>query len=246
MIETAFLVARECAELLLVVWSLHACLVGARRTDLLVHLRTGTAVGVVAGLALVAVLVLGNLSPRADALLAIVLGLGVLFMAGAMLSSRTTIDGHVAGWFHDALDGRASPAMVFGFAALAAWRESAEVGVFIYASAPHLSALDIAGGVILGLALMLTVALAFRTLGARVPLLALYHLSSLLLCLIAIQLTLEGLGGLLASYPSLAGSWVARLLSPEGEAFGWLCALLMLGPLLVVARRWWTQAAPKA
>lgn len=241
MIETAFLVLRECAELMLVIWAAQTCLVGVQRQDLRKYLWAGTAAGVALGLGLVAVLALRQWGVRTEAVMNIALGLGVLFMACAMLSSRADIEGHVAGWFHDALDQPAAPALVAGFAALAAVREAAEVGVFLHAAVPHQGVAGVWAGAALGLAAAGMVALAFRTLHARVPLLALFQLSSLLLCLIAIQLTLESVGRLLASYPALADSPLAALLSPEGKAFGYLCALLMVPPALAVIRRWWGQ-----
>jgi hypothetical protein len=124
-------------------------------------------------------------------------------------------------------------------------REAAEVGVFLHAAVPHQGVGAVWAGALLGLAAAAMVALAFRTLHARVPLLALFQLSSLLLCGIAIRLTLESVGRLLASYPALAGSPLAALLSPEGKAFGYLCALLMVPPALAVIRRWWGQTGDR-
>lgn len=243
MIEAAFLVLRECAELMLIAWTVRACLIRVQRRELVRHLHIGLAVGALLGALMVHLLTTRNWSARADAVLSIALGLAVLSMASAMLSSRLAIDSHVGKWLQDAIDAPSGYAFVALFSALAALRETVETGIFLHAVTAEHGWRDAVGGAVLGLVAALMVALAFRTLQARVPLLAIFRLSSLLLCLIAIQLTLEGLGGLLATWPRLEGLGLVDVLTPGHSAYGYLCALLMLGPVTVVIRRWWGESA---
>ncbi|MFT3717601.1 FTR1 family protein [Pseudorhodoferax sp.] len=250
MLEPAFLVLRECAELMLIAWTARACLVRARRHDLLPWLRGGTAAGVVLGAALAVALAAFSWSTRTQAVLSVALGLSVLGMASAMLSSRLSIDHHVGRWLQDAIDSPAAPAIVAVFLALAALRETLEIGIFLHAAAAAESLPRLAAGAVLGLAAAALVALAFRSIASRVPLLALFRLSSLLLCLLAIQLALGGLGQLLAALPQgdTPGlpARLAGLLEPGQRAYGYLCALAMVGPVVVAARRWWGESAARA
>lgn len=241
MIPSAFLVLRECAELMLIVWAMRTCLTSTQRRDLLRQLHAGVAAGLALGALSIVMFVQRDWGVRADAALSIVVGLGVLFMACAVFSSSTDIGAYVAGWLHGALERPGGSALVAGFAAMASWREAVELGVFLHASALRQGALDVWAGVALGLATALLAARAFHFLQARVSLSVLFRLSSLLLCLIAIQLALEGLGRLLVSFAGPGASVAEEILAPDGKAFAYLCALLMVVPVVIVIRRWWRQ-----
>ncbi|WP_326541878.1 FTR1 family protein [Pseudorhodoferax sp.] len=248
MLEAAFLVLRECAELLLIAWAAQACLVRARREELVPHLRHGIAAGAALGIGLVVWIVQHPWSPRAEALLSMLLGASVLFMATAMLSSKVSIRDHVGRWLLAAIDARSAPWIVAAFLGLAALRETVEIGLFLHAAEategwPRLVAGALAGGAATALA-----ALAFRTLQSRIPLLAVYRLSSLLLCLLAIELTLGGLGQFLATFPALQQPGLGAmvdLLTPEHTGFRYLCIALMVVPGTMVFKRWWTESTPE-
>lgn len=246
MLEAAFLVLRECAELLLVAWAAQACLVRAQRQDLVRHLRQGIVAGVAIGMLLVAWIVRHPFSPRAEALLSMALGASVLFMATAMLSSRAAIHDHVGRWLLAAIASRSAPWIVAAFVGLAALRETVEIGLFLYAAEGSEGWQRLLAGALIGAAATALAASAFRTLQSRMPLLAVYRLSSLLLCLLAIELLLGGLGQFLASFPAptLPGLDAAvDLLTPEHTGFRYLCFALVLVPGAMALRRWWTEAA---
>ena len=246
MVEAAFLVLRECAELLLIAWAAQACLIRARREELVPRLRQGIVAGVVLGIVLVAWIVRHPWTPRAEAVLSMALGASVLFMATAMLSSKVAIRDHVGHWLLAAIEGRSAPLVVAAFVGLAALRETLEIGLFLHAAEGTEGWPLLATGALLGVAATMLAAMAFRTLQSRIPLLAVYRLSSLLLCLLAMELMLGGLGQFLATFPPplLPGfGAMVDLLTPEHAGFRYLCSGLMLLPVAVVLRSWWTEAS---
>ncbi|MGC3985685.1 MAG: hypothetical protein QM777_13730 [Pseudorhodoferax sp.] len=245
MVEAAFLVLRECAELLLIAWAAQACLIRAHREELVPRLRQGIVAGVALGMLLVAWIVRHPWTPRAEAVLSMLLGASVLFMATAMLSSKVAIRDHVGRWLLAAIEARSAPLIVAAFVGLAALRETLEIGLFLYAAEGAEGWPMLAAGALLGGAAAALAAMAFRTLQSRIPLLAVYRLSSLLLCLLAIELTLGGLGQFLATFPHppLPGfGAMVDLLTPEHTGFRYLCLGLMLVPAAMVLRSWWTEA----
>lgn len=242
--EASFVVLREAAELIFIALSARAYLLRIDRADLLTPLARGVAGGALAASALVLMLSLTDCDDHVEAALSIGLGLSVLFMAIAMLSSRTAIDHHVRGRLEDYLDGPAGVSTVLAFGAFASFREFFEAGLFLQTITNDHGWMEAVGGIALGGMATGLMVLAYRSLQSRFSLYALFRLSTLVLSLIAIQLTLEGLGMLFSLYTKDTSDFLQTLattLTPGSAAYGYICAALMAGPLYLVVRHWWRE-----
>jgi high-affinity iron transporter len=246
--ESAFLVLREAAELIFIALSACAYLRRIGRGDLLSHLTHGWVGGGVVAAAVVVLLSLNECDDRVEAALSIGLGLSVLFMAIAMLSSRNAIDEHVRGRMEDYLEGRAGVRTVVALGAFASFRETFETGVFLHAFIVENGLGPALAGTALGVALTGLMAVSYRSLQSRISLFALFRISTLVLSLIAIQLILEGIGALMIIYargPSDTLQLAAESLTPGQPSYFYVCLALMLGPLYLVVRHWWHETSAR-
>lgn len=251
MFEVFLLTLRELAELLLIVDALNSYLHRSGRAELNTHVIRGTLAGVALGvtLTLVLVAVAAPLDPRVQALITIAFALGVLALASGMFSSARVIRSRLHASLDMWIESSHAPLAVMGLAAFMALRETLEVTLFVHAMGHGQDPGQAIYGVMLGTAGAGLLALAYRSIQARIGLLAAFRLSAMVLSLLVIQLLLKGMGALLSSYATVSGSagWVT-LLTPfleGGEWHGWACLSLMLFPATLMARQWWfeTEAA---
>lgn len=248
MLESAFVVLREAVELLLIV---AAALKYARHIGrpLGRSIYIGTFAGMSAAVIALLVMVEKPLSELAEAGLSIGLGLMVLSFAISMLSSSPDIERHVRDRLQDFLEGKAGPLLIAGFCAVAGFREIMETGIFVRSIVTEIGVHDAAEGVLLGSVMVGVTCVAYRSLSSRLSLLAVYRISTLLLCLISIQLLVDGAGKLLRlgnveRAQSFEGLLIA--LTPGTSAYGYLCASLMIIPIILVGRRWWRTSSARA
>lgn len=246
MLESAFVVLREAAELLLIVVAIHTFLHRASRPDAVGAMWIGLALGLVAGLALVVAVVFQAWGPRGNAVLSIAMGAAVMAMAIVMLSSRTAIDAHVSNLMEQALEGSGTRWLVGGVAAFSAFRETAETGVFLLSAVQTHGAQSSLVGAAIGLGLVTAAVLVVRERRPRLPLMLIYRVSTLLLCLLSIQLVLDGVAVLLNGPATETGApgWAA--LEAGTREYYTLCAALMVLPFFLVARRWWREVGSTA
>lgn len=240
-LESAFVVLREAAELLLIVVAIHTFLHRASRADAVGAMWIGLTLGVVAGLALVVAVVFQAWGERGNAVLSIAMGVAVMAMAIVMLSSRTAIDAHVSNLLEQALEGSGTRWLVGGVAAFSAFRETAETGVFLLSAIQTHGVTSSMSGAVLGMGVAVAAVLVYRERRPRLPLMLIYRVSTLLLCLLSIQLVLDGIAALVNSPSIAAGGLAWAALQAGTREYYTLCAALMVLPLFLVTRRWWRE-----
>ncbi len=250
MFESLFIVLRECAELLLIVVTMRAYLQRRARADLLPWLYASLVAGFSLGLLSVVFLIQHGSKGYLTAILSLLLGLSVLFFATAILSSQSAIDRHVRDHLADHAERPTGIVTICAFAAFAAFRESLELGVFLRsASADHGFAAALQGTLI-GVAMVAASMLVLRTVRTHWAFSTLFRISTLLLCLLAIQLTLEGLSALLILLPAVpditSDDALAWLLTPGSAGYAYLCAALMIWPFTRVFKSWWAESSRRS
>ncbi len=244
----AFIVTlREAAELLLIAEALRAYLQHEGQQRAMPRLYVGLVTGVLLGSCLALWLSSLPWDPRVSAVATIVLGLFIMTLASGMLATARAIHSRIqirlAAWTERA----ALPAVVFSFAAIAAFRESMEVVFLLQSMVSDTDHMAIGAGLALGLTAAAALASAYRKVRARIDILILFQASSLLLSLLAIELLLGGVGRLLApAQEDVPLGAVAQAMSPfleGGRWYGWVCGALMLLPASILARAWWHGSA---
>lgn len=234
---------RELAELMLIVGALGACLFQTRRLRLMPYIAWGLVLGLVPAAALAVVLMDAAFDGVVEAALSTVMGFGVLLVAMSMAASAGSIKSRVQILIEGWLERRGAPAIIVGFIALAAFRESLEVAVFMRSISARSGVAEALAGMLLGMVAAGLLVPIWKWLRIRSGLLVLFRASALLLSLLSIQMMLHGISDLLRLQATARGgdAWPAAI-DPflEGGALHfWLCAALMLVPLLHMVRGWW-------
>lgn len=245
MFDAFAITLREVAELILIVGSLAAYLRQAGRGDLIACIGWGLAIGLVPASALAAVLIDAEFGSGVEAALAAAMATGVLLMAVGMGASAGKIRGRVQLFFDAWLERPAAPAAVIVFVALASFRESLEIAVFARSIHAREGTADALAGVIFGAAAASLLLPAWRWLRVRSGMLMVFRASALLLSLLSIQLLLHGVSELLRA-PMFTSSGfdlvaIAEPFLEGGSRYGWVCAVLMLLPVSLLARGWWLR-----
>lgn len=234
---------RELAELMLIVGALGACLFQTRRLRLMPYIAWGLVLGLVPAAALAVVLMDAAFDGVVEAALSTVMGFGVLLVAMSMAASAGSIKSRVQILIEGWLERRSAPAIIVGFIALAAFRESLEVAVFMRSISARSGVAEALAGMLLGMVAAGLLVPIWKWLRIRSGLLVLFRASALLLSLLSIQMMLHGISDLLRLQATArdGDAWPAAI-DPflEGGALHfWLCAALMLVPLLHMVRGWW-------
>ncbi|RQO61597.1 hypothetical protein DBV14_04635 [Variovorax sp. KBW07] len=234
---------RELAELMLIVGSLGACLFQARRLRLVPYIAWGLVLGLVPAAGLAVILMDATFDGVVEAALSAVMGLGVLLVAMSMAASAGSIRSRVQLFLESWLERRGAAAVVVGFVALAAFRESLEVAVFMRSISARSGAADAVIGMLFGMVAAGLLVPIWKWLRIRSGLLALFRISALLLSLLSIQMLLHGVSKLLRLHGTAAsGAPLSSAIEPfleGGSQYFWVCAALMLVPLLHMVRGWW-------
>lgn len=241
MLDAAFIVLRELCELFLIVLALARCTAEQQQNNLLRFAGAGLIVGLLAAAAGIGFVSRDFTPPYFKAGVTIFIGLVSLALALSILFSRDSIQSHVDSVLSHLLSSPASRLYVAVFCAVAAARESFEVGIFFLSSsaAPD----DLATGAALGASLAVLIMLGCRSLAHHGRLMALYRWSTLLLCFLSVKLILGGVAELFALLVSPGDASAARhpvigAIGTNGVAF-----LFTLWPALIYLRRWWREAA---
>lgn len=245
MAESIFVVLRETGELLLIALAIHTFLGRTGRLHLLPAMRLGFLAGFVVATPVAAFIALRDWSPLVDGLFSSALGLATLTMAIAMLSSREAISHHARSWITAAGSGPTAGALATAlFAGFAVVRETLEVGVFLRSIAQSHGWADTVLGALLGLVGSAVFLLVYRSVSSRFSLHLLFRLSTLLLCLLAVQLIVEGVSTLVtvAVADPAAVAFIEGLLTPGTTAYWLVCALLSALPVVVLVRTWWHES----
>ncbi|MFM9925569.1 hypothetical protein VLK31_21450 [Variovorax sp. H27-G14] len=237
---------REFAELVLIVGSLGAYLHKKGRRELFACIGWGLVLGLMLASALALVLIDASFGSAAEAALAAAMGCGMLVMAIGMGASAGNIRGRVQLFFDAWLERPGAGIAVIAFVALASFRESLEVAVFARAIHVRVGVSDTLTGMALGVAAAGLLWPAWRWLHMRAGLLMVFRLSALVLSLLSIQLLLHGVAQLLQT-PMFASAGPGLVAAVEpflagGPRYGFLCAALMLGPVVLLMRGWWRRA----
>ena len=246
MFESLFVVLRECAELLLIVVTMRGFLQHRAQGHFMRWLYLSLVAGAAGGALLVVLLVQYSSNGYLAAMLSLVLGLSVLIFAVAMLSSQPAINRHVRDHLADYVDQPMGAVAICAFAAVAAFRESFELGIFLRSAAMDNGFAAALQGALIGVAMVAAGLLLLRAIQAHWVFSLIFRLSTLLLCLLAIQLTLEGANGLLTmlstAHDPEADHALAWLLTPGQTSYAYLCAALMVWPLSRVLKSWRTES----
>lgn len=237
---------RELAELMLIVLSLGACLVHARRARLLPYIAWGLVLGLVPAAAIAVLLMDAAFDGMVEAALSTVMGLGVLLVAMRMAASEGHIRSRVQLALEAWLDRPGAAAVVVAFVALAAFRESLEVAVFMRSISARSGTVDALVGMMFGMVAAGLLVPIWKWLRIRSGLLMVFRASALLLSLLSIQMLLHGISELhrLQSASGRELPWAAAIepFLEGGAQYFWLCGALMVIPLLHMVRGWWAGA----
>lgn len=242
MLNAAFVVLRELAELLLIALAILGCVNGDQRRRLGWLVPGGMLTGMVLGCAVAALLRGGALDPRLEAVLAIVLGGATLWMALTILFSSHSVRDYVQTVIEDLPGGdlgRASTAMLSAFCVFAGFRESMEVWLFLEQAAQANAPLDLAVGAALGTAILLLLLAAFRPMLSRVRWLLIYRLSTVGLCFVSVKLLLGGIADLMAE----AGQMPLQAHAVDALRASATALIATALPTLWLARRWWRETS---
>lgn len=143
---------RELAELMLITGSLCAYLHQARRSDLVVYVGWGIGLGLAPAAGLAVLLMDSEMDRSVEATLATLMVIGVLIMATSMVGSAGSIRGRVQLFLDAWLERPGASIVVVAFVALASFRESFEVAVFMRSIGMRAGSLDALLGLVLGIA----------------------------------------------------------------------------------------------
>jgi hypothetical protein len=240
MLNAAFVVLHELAELLLILLAVLGCASPSGRPSLRWVVSGSMLAGVVLGGTVAAVLEGRALDVRFEAVLSIALGAATLWMALNIVFSGHSVREYVETMVEDlptGLAGGASLAMLASFCAFAGFRESMEVWIFLKHAAQNHEPADLAMGAAIGAAILLLVLAALRPRLQQARWLVLYRLSTLGLCFVAVHLLLDDLAGLMAAQTWLQ-SHAADMLRASATAL-----LATSVPAMVLARRWWRESS---
>jgi len=245
MFNALFVTLRELAELLIIAQAATGYLRAAGRGDLARRIPRTMGMGVLAGVALSAWASVHPWDPRVSASISILFAVAVLFLTSGMLSSaqiiRSRMQLAVDAWME-----RHSAALWVGlFGAIVGLRETVELAFFLHQAHDQAGAQDTVLGFALGLVATGLLVAAYRPMRARVDMLSVFRLSTLLMALLSIQLVLRGCAELLTASVAEDSPLLHRL-APflEGGAwYGWVCATLMVVPLVAMAREWWSESS---
>jgi high-affinity iron transporter len=237
---------RELAELMLIVVSLAACLVHAHRPRLVPYIAWGLVLGLVPAAALAVMLMDAAVNGTVEAAVSTLTGLGVLLVAMRMASSEGRIRSRVQLVLETWLDRPGAAAVVVAFVALAAFRESLEVAVFMRSISARSGTFDALAGMAFGVAAAGLLLPIWKWLRIRSGLLMVFRASALLLSLLSIQMLLHGISELhrlqAAAGRELPWATAVEPFLEGGSQYAWLCAALMTIPLLQMVRGWWAGA----
>lgn len=244
MLEVFLVTLRESVEVMLLLVAVAMYLPRADRAALFRCLLAGTLAGLAAGAGLAAVLARG-FSPFVDAVLTLLFGCFLAWMAAGMLSSK----GRIARWARFSVELWAErlgwPLAVTILSAVLACREAFEVGFFAQHHAETIGAPAAAAAVVAGIVAALLLPLAGSVLGLQAHLGLAFRISALVLSYFALSMMVEGLLDV-----AMLSGWLGDGLPVHGEATGsrsgqgLLVALLMILPLYAIVRDWWVEAAP--
>lgn len=246
MLNVFALTLRELAELLLIAETLNLCLRQNGRQELFRWVVAGGAAGMLlAGLLATRWTGRGGLGEGTTAAVTVVVALLVMALTTGMLSSVTLLRQRVERFVESRLDGSGVPWAIPAFAAAVSFREFAEIAVFINALGQDISGPDIAAAIALGVLASACLARVYRRWGARLTLMQMFAVSTLLMSALSVHLLIEGVGALLHLRLDADSAWREALLPflDGGPLHKWLWVTLMLPPILIVARRWWHGAA---
>lgn len=242
MLDVAFVILRELSELLLILLAVGRCLKGTARQALQRVAVAAAFMGCALGWGVMAMAVQGEHGLRVEAAASVLLGAATLWMANAMLFSARAIQARVddvlAPW-----PGRPAAAIaVVAYCGLAGMREGMEAFVLLRSVAADHGPAEVAGGIGLGVAAVAAACLAFRSLWGRLRLMALYRVSTLLLCFVSAKLIIGGLSQLLAGLADGPTGWAAPLVPGDDASTTRMALLITLWPALVFLRRWWRES----
>lgn len=245
MFNALFVTLREFAELLIIAQAAIGYLRGAARSDLARGVPRAMVLGVLAGAALSAWAVSHTWDPRVSAGISILFAVAVLFLTSSMLSSAQIIRSRMQ-LAADAWMERPSAALWVGlFGTIVGLRETVELAFFLHQTHDQVGARDTATGFALGLLATALLVAAYQPMRARINMLSVFRLSTLLMALLSIQLILKGCTELVLASVA-ADSPLPHRLAPfmEGGAwYAWVCAALMVVPLVAMARKWWGESS---
>lgn len=246
MLDAFLVTARELTELLLCAQAVRVLLVERRLQSMLGAVRAGMALGLAASLVIALLLSAHRFDPFWSAAGSLAFGALMMSLSVGMLSSREEIQDGVRHRLSDWLELACRPWVIAAFMAALTLREGLEVFFFLQADSGHTAAAALTTGITLGVAVALSAAWLYRRVETRGSLLAAFHLSALLLALVAIEMLVGGVAALARlqagqSSPALAVSAAHAMVADDSWTL-WLSAGLMAFVAQRFVRAWWTTS----
>lgn len=165
-------------------------------------------------------------------LAAVLLVTMIIWMRRVARSLRREIEGEVARW---AGQGRFAAVGLFAFVAAMVLREGIETVVFLRALSAGSQGLLLLAGTVLGLGLAIALAIFFFKGTLPIRLDRFFDATSLMLVVIAVQLTLTGIHELSEAFILPSGPWMMRVLGPivRNDVFFFVILLALAGWLVL-------------
>ncbi|MGC4059937.1 MAG: hypothetical protein QM749_03410 [Aquabacterium sp.] len=243
MVEVAFVVLREMAELLLILAAVWGCANhwGSPRAKW--HALRATGLGIALGAAIVLSLPSGASSSQLNAIAAVVTGVATSWVTVSMLSSNQSLTEYVESSLPSTMVHEGSQFALMAFCAFAGFREALEVGIFLKAA---VTSQDVAGVLLaacLATAILALVGRAFKAFSRKPSMLAIFRVSALVLCFLAVRLSLEGVVALTLHPEGCLHDGVRSLWSLDKREITPYAFAITLLPAFVLLKRWWTEAS---
>lgn len=240
--------AREAVELFLILYYVVECLRRAGDARPLPLLLTGTAAGVVLGVAAAGWLEAEPGPAWGSALLSALVAIAIIVLASGGLETIAKIRRSIDARF-DGLPLRAAQALALTMAVLAGLREAFECWAQVRMLSRTIAADEMAISVIAALGLTACLAWAGPRLHQAVGARMLFRASAVLLMLLAADMLVDALGVLTALALDASDLGLRLAVTPQGDPAAGMTgvgalarAALMAGLLVLAIQRWWRES----
>lgn len=242
---SVLILLREGAELLIILAAFRKLLIDSGRHDLLRALRTGVLLGALLTAVAVAGFAWSEPGKLTVSILTLVCAIGVLAVVTGYLRSTGDAQRHVRKVASTMVGRRRGGVIVAAFAALILFREGAEAAIALHAMNDRLSLGGLLAGASIAAAMLYAGSVAWQRIKDRHAIQLLYRISALLLSVVAVEMLLDGLFGLMqAGVLPFDDHWVeaVRPFAAGGALHAGLCAVLAALPIAMLIRAWWLAA----
>lgn len=240
MFDVFFVTLREALEVILLLAAIAAYLPAARRPELLRMLGVGAVIGSAIGI-VVSAGVSRSFDPLIDAVLTLLFGVFLAWMAAGMLASESRIGRGIRASIDLWAERLGWPVAVALIAAIVTFREAFEVGFFVLRHADANGWQTALTGSAFGLTAALLLPLAGSLLKWHAHLALAFRISALLLSYFALSIVVGSLFEIAALSGWLGSGPIDALVAQAETSRALLIGMLMLIPVFFILRDWWTE-----